>query len=286
MIQEGPHIKKRENLSHKQSTKSSLSLRPNPVCHRGLSLSITWEPRIFRENFLHLVVPCPCKHSILFYYWMCQDEQNWAAVLPSSSHHSHKYFHVPCLGEKGCSPVGKILTWSVMGHSYHPVWAPGLHWSGSDTSLFRLWRPAHPMPQGEVLQWASQPTALTMRRLLIPNWRASTTQHMTFRRMVPPFSQGLHGKDALLRLRNTVPAVWRATITEKKPKTKTAGTDVEPSALREGVVADRSLEHLVDRQHGLKTCQTKERLKIGLLFSRWVLSLLTYYWRRSEGERQ
>lgn len=109
-----------------------------------------------------------------------------------------------------------------------------------------------------------------MRSLLVTNCRADTTKHMTFRRMVLPFSQCLHGKDAFLRLRNMVPAVWRATITEKK---NPAGTDAEPSAPREGLVAGRSWEHLADRQHGLKTCQTKERLENGL--SLFQVSALT-----------
>lgn len=124
MIQEDSHIKNREKPNHQQPTKSSLSLRPNPVCHRHLSLSHGSLGSLER-TFYTLKFPVPAHTASLFYYWMCQDEQNRAAVLPASSHHSHKYFHVPFLGEKGCSPVGTILTESVMGLTYHPVWAPG-----------------------------------------------------------------------------------------------------------------------------------------------------------------
>lgn len=170
----------------------------------------TWEPGIFRGSFLHLEAPCPCAHCILFTTGCTK--MNWAAALPPFLPPQSQYFHVPCPGEKECSPGGKILAGSVMGFSYHPVWAPGLHWSGSDIFLFRLWRQRHPMSLGEVLQRASQPAipsllfpacCFHMRNLLVTNCRAGTTKHMIFRGIVIAFSQGLHGKEALLRLRNT-----------------------------------------------------------------------------------
>lgn len=210
MIQEGSHIKNRENPNHQQPTKSSLSLKPSPLCYRQLSLSTTWEPGIFRGSFLHLEVPCPCAHCILFTTGCAK--MNWAAALLPFLPPQSQYFHVPCPGEKECSPGGKILAGSVMGFSYHPVGAPGLHWSGSDTFLFRLWRDGHPVSLGEVLQWASHPAVSSllfpaccshMRNFLVTNCRAGTTKHTIFRGMVLAFSQGLHGKDALLRLRNT-----------------------------------------------------------------------------------
>lgn len=66
MIQESPHIKNRENPNHQQPTKISLSLRPSPFSHRHLCLSTMWEPGVFRGTFLHLKVPSPCTHCILF----------------------------------------------------------------------------------------------------------------------------------------------------------------------------------------------------------------------------
>lgn len=159
---------------------------------------------------------------------MLHDDQNWSAVVRPSSHHQHKHFCTTCLGEKGRPSAGKMLAWSIMGFGYHPGWAPLLHWSGSGIFPFRLWRcgiphslsqspatgpqlaiPRLPISWWDLLIYMRSPLVTNLQGCYHKNTWPSGVQ-------VLPFSQCLHGEDALLRLGNVVPAAWRATLKEKK----------------------------------------------------------------------
>lgn len=178
----------------------------------SLSLFTMWEPGVFKGTFLHLKVPSTCTCCILFTLGCAK----MITVVLLCSHHYHKHFHIPWLGEKGCPPSEKMLAWSIMGFRYRLEWAPQLHWSGS--SPFRLWRHVRPhrASQSPTMGFPdrySLPAGPTMRSPLVTNLPQNTWPSGVW---ALPFNQSLHSEDGVLRVGKTTPAVWRSTLKEKK----------------------------------------------------------------------